>query len=455
MNETACCRPLRHAHDQRQRRQRMLSCKPVFERLGDIAAEFAPENSAKITLGAGGQSLADRATAGAQPSAQHVHVERRRPAYQRNPNQPRHRIALRAPRRLRPPGRQCEFSQSCRSTMSAAKNFCRKRPTRSASAARKNRSGRRHARQLRAPTISSLRFSTSSRIRSKRCSPSAEHGDVQSPTRAARREAMCKLEFRRRRRSVHDADGRAVRLRFAGDKLSRNVRASPPPSNIAPIGKTHLQYRADVVEPLHERRSDTWILFELAKRMGMTEQFFDGDVEAGYAYELRRAGITLDQLKQRPGRHLTSGRAPTYEKHAKENKDGRTARLRHAVKKSRTLLPSISPPTGYPAMPEYIEPALSPGQPPRYRRRFPSDPDQREKSPTTSTASSARCTSLRKTLPEPSADIHPETALRYGVKNKEWMIVETPRGAIKVKARVTTNIVAGVVCCPTWLVARL
>ena len=61
---------------------------------------------------------------------------------------------------------------------------------------------------------------------------------------------------------------------------------SPPPSNIAQLGKTHLQYRAAVVEPLHERRSDTWIIFELAKRMGISEQFFDGDIEAGYAYEL-------------------------------------------------------------------------------------------------------------------------------------------------------------------------
>ncbi|MEO6164113.1 MAG: molybdopterin dinucleotide binding domain-containing protein, partial [Candidatus Binatia bacterium] len=55
-------------------------------------------------------------------------------------------------------------------------------------------------------------------------------------------------------------------------------------------------------------------------------------------------------------------------------------------------------------------------------------------------------TSLRKALPEPSADVHPETALRYGIKNKEWMTVETPKGAVKVKARVTKNIIPGAVC---------
>ncbi len=54
---------------------------------------------------------------------------------------------------------------------------------------------------------------------------------------------------------------------------------------------------------------------------------------------------------------------------------------------------------------------------------------------------------LRKASPEPAADIHPATAARYGIRHKEWMIVESPRAAIKVRARVTTNILPGVVCC--------
>jgi anaerobic selenocysteine-containing dehydrogenase len=55
--------------------------------------------------------------------------------------------------------------------------------------------------------------------------------------------------------------------------------------------------------------------------------------------------------------------------------------------------------------------------------------------------------SLRKAAPEPTADIHPDSAARFGVANKQWMIVESPHGAIKVRARVTPNIVPGVVCC--------
>src|ERR671919_467498 len=64
-----------------------------------------------------------------------------------------------------------------------------------------------------------------------------------------------------------------------------------------PAGQTHLQYRSAVVEPLFERRSDTWIIFELAKRLGFADPFWNGDIEAGYSYELEPTGITLEQLK--------------------------------------------------------------------------------------------------------------------------------------------------------------
>jgi anaerobic selenocysteine-containing dehydrogenase len=209
-------------------------------------------------------------------------------------------------------------------------------------------------------------------------------------------------------------------------------------------GKTHLQYRAAVVEPLAERRSDTWIIFELAKRMGFAEQFWRGDIESGYAYELQPAGVTLDQLKTVPG-GISLPAEPVYEKHARPGKDGRPHGFATPSKKVELYcLPFAA--NGIAALPEYIEPAMSPLSRPDIAADFPLVLTNAKF--TTFVHSQQRALpSLRKSSPEPSAEMHPKTAERYGIKNKAWMFVETPRGAIKVKARVSPNIVPGIVCC--------
>jgi anaerobic selenocysteine-containing dehydrogenase len=209
-------------------------------------------------------------------------------------------------------------------------------------------------------------------------------------------------------------------------------------------GKTHLQYRAAVVEPLAERRSDTWIIFELAKRLGLGEKFWHGNIEAGYAYELQPTGITLEQLKDSPG-GISLPTKPTHEKHGRRNQDGVPRGFATPSKRVELYCHPFAA-NGIPALPEYIEPAVSPVSRPDIAAEFPLVLTNAKF--TTFVHSQQRALpSLRKASPEPSADIHPETALRHGIKNKQWMIVESPRGAIKVKARVTTNIVPGIVCC--------
>jgi anaerobic selenocysteine-containing dehydrogenase len=211
-----------------------------------------------------------------------------------------------------------------------------------------------------------------------------------------------------------------------------------------PDGKTHLQYRPAVVDPLFERRSDTWIIFELAKRMGFTEQFFNGDVETGYAYELQPSGVSLEQLKNADG-GISLPAKPTYEKHAKMNKEGKPRGFATPSKKVELYCHPFAA-NGVAPMPEYVEPAVSPISRPDIAADFPLILTNAKN--TNFVHSQHRALpGLRKTLPEPSADIHPETALRLGIKNKEWMVVESPSGAIKVKARVTANILAGVICC--------
>jgi anaerobic selenocysteine-containing dehydrogenase len=209
-------------------------------------------------------------------------------------------------------------------------------------------------------------------------------------------------------------------------------------------GKTHIQYRPAVVEPLGERRSDSWIVFALARRLGFGDNFWHGDIEAGYAHELQPTGITLEQLKSAPG-GISLPIEPAYEKHAMTAKEGRPRGFATPSRKVELYCHPFAA-HGIPPLPEYLEPALSPMSRPDLAAKFPLVLTNAKF--TTFVHSQQRALpSLRKASPQPSADIHPDTAERYGVKHKRWMIVESPRGAIKVKARVTPNIVPGVVCC--------
>jgi anaerobic selenocysteine-containing dehydrogenase len=134
-------------------------------------------------------------------------------------------------------------------------------------------------------------------------------------------------------------------------------------------GKTHLQYRPAVVQPLAERRSDTWIIFELAKRLGLGDQFWNGDIEAGYSHELAPSGITLEQLKNTP-EGISRPAPPVYEKYARTNNDGVARGFATPSKKVELYCHKFAA-NGYPPLPQYVEPALSPVSQPQTAKDYP------------------------------------------------------------------------------------
>jgi anaerobic selenocysteine-containing dehydrogenase len=211
-----------------------------------------------------------------------------------------------------------------------------------------------------------------------------------------------------------------------------------------PEAKAHLQYRAAVVPPLGERRSDTSIVFELAKRLGFGHQFWGGDIEAGYAHELAPTGMGVEKLKEFPG-GITAPVSLRYRKHAVINEKG-VPRGFNTPSGKVELYSHTFAAHAFPALPEFVEPAISPVSCPDLAAEYPLVLTNAKS--TTFIHSQHRALSrLRESSPEPTAEMHPDTAARYGIRPGEWMFVESPRGSIRVRARVTERIIAGVVCC--------
>ena len=61
-----------------------------------------------------------------------------------------------------------------------------------------------------------------------------------------------------------------------------------------------VQLRQRMVSPRGESRSDNDIVFDLAVRLGLADQFFGGSLEAGWDYMLQPLGLTVEQLRAQP-----------------------------------------------------------------------------------------------------------------------------------------------------------
>jgi anaerobic selenocysteine-containing dehydrogenase len=131
-----------------------------------------------------------------------------------------------------------------------------------------------------------------------------------------------------------------------------------------PEGEAHVQLRAPVVAPRGESRSDTWIACELAKRLGLGDEFFGGDEDAGHRFVLAPSGVTLEELRANPG----GVRVPLetrYRKYAEPGAGFPTPSGRVEIYAQRFLDHGQTP------LPEYIEPAASPTSRPDLAARYP------------------------------------------------------------------------------------
>ena len=191
---------------------------------------------------------------------------------------------------------------------------------------------------------------------------------------------------------------------------------------------TWLQYRAPVVEPRFESRSDAAILFDLAGRMGFDEQFWHGNREAALDYMLEPAGVTVAQLKNHPG-GLSLPRETRYRKYLEKGFDTRTG-----------LVEIYSVPfqeRGHGPLPDYCP----------SETRFGADVTRDYPFTLTTAKAINFChgqhrslPSLRAKTPEPLVEINPEDAADLGISPRAPVCVETKVGAVTMKAQLNPEL---------------
>jgi len=102
---------------------------------------------------------------------------------------------------------------------------------------------------------------------------------------------------------------------------------------------------------------------------------------------------------------------------------------------------------GYEPLPYYEEPPESPVSTPEVAKDFPLVLTTGGRIPVFFNSEHRQLPLCRKGHPEPLAEIHPDTAAKYGIEDGDWMWIESRRGKIQQKAKVTDKIEPRVIHC--------
>ena len=110
---------------------------------------------------------------------------------------------------------------------------------------------------------------------------------------------------------------------------------------------------------------------------------------------------------------------------------------------SETLLEN-----GYDPIPVFIEPTQSPVSAPELAKKYPIILTTGSRVPQYTHTQLRNIPSLRKEVPEPLAEVNPETAAKYGIADGDMMVIENPKGKIIMKAHTEEELSPGVVSIP-------
>jgi anaerobic selenocysteine-containing dehydrogenase len=203
-----------------------------------------------------------------------------------------------------------------------------------------------------------------------------------------------------------------------------------------------VQLRRPVHAPRGKARSDLEIVFALATRLGLGAHFWDGDIDAAWRHQLEPSGITLERLRAEPA-GITLPLATRYRKHA-EVSDGTPVGFRTPSGKVELLSETLAD-HGYPALPTFTEPAISPLSRPDLAGRYPLVLTC-AKSVRFAESQHRQIATLRRATPDPQVEIHPNAAADRAIAAGDWVRIVTPGGAVRARARFNSSLDPGVVC---------
>jgi len=190
-----------------------------------------------------------------------------------------------------------------------------------------------------------------------------------------------------------------------------------------------VQLQTPVVEPCGDAQSEPWVIRALAGKLGLGDAFPETDEQIIDAV-LDHWGSSLEELKANPsGIEIEPVPVGHYHNHPYPTASGKIELYSPTFEKA-----------GEPGIPVYHEPSESPLSKPDLAERYPlvlmtGNPVQ-----SSYLSYLHNLPSLHRRNPENWVEIHKDAAAARGIENGERVAVESPRGRIELKAKVTDKI---------------
>ncbi|MCK4830494.1 molybdopterin-dependent oxidoreductase, partial [bacterium] len=173
-------------------------------------------------------------------------------------------------------------------------------------------------------------------------------------------------------------------------------------------------------------RQDEWIINELSKRLNLPG--CEETLEDTMNYQLAPLNITYDELKKK----TFSYPAHRYRKYEEKGFRTPSRKIELYCKSLKRL--------GYSPLPVYVEPPESPVSTPQLAKDYPYILTTGSRRPEFFHSEHRQIASLRKRHPDPLVEIHESVAKAKGIKNGDWVKIASPRGVIRMRAHVTSEI---------------
>ncbi|RDV00895.1 molybdopterin-dependent oxidoreductase [Trinickia dinghuensis] len=202
-----------------------------------------------------------------------------------------------------------------------------------------------------------------------------------------------------------------------------------------------VQLRQRMVPPRGESRADYDIVFDLAMRLGMGEQFFGGSIEAGWNHMLEPIGLDVATLRAHPEgvyrpleqRERQYACATPTGPRGFRTETGRVELYSEKLHRH-----------GYPAVPQYVAPQHGSGALAEDHRRYPYT--------LTSIKNGYYChsqqrgvPSLRRRAPYPIAELGAALAVTKGIADGDWIRVTSASGTARFRASVVPELAPDVI----------